>query len=329
MHDPFLVRTSIPLFFLTCAHCACSPADNSGAVAAGDDNGSGGTATAPGESGSGGQPGGPGNDLNSDDTIGTGGGLASGGTVGTGGAGSGHDIGTGGDPEMGGTPGSGGAEGGSVEACPADAYFCTGFEEAGIPAGATYHPDYQASMWENFMTIQSAQVKAGAQALEVKGVEGYMWNVLSTPVPSSTFWTRFYLRSSVEIGQSEHNSYVAAMTGDGEPNIGDNTEISEQYCQMVLNLHDTVATSIGGTAMCETGVAPLPANTWHCVEVQFDGPAGVVRVWANNQPIIDVTDWEALDYKSFGFGYFGFHGPARTLWYDDVAVGPTRPGCPK
>ncbi len=262
--------------------------------------------------------------------VGTGGDVvSSGGGGGTGGAptGGGGNSGTGGG-SGGSAAGGGGGGSGEIAACPADAYFCTGFEEAGIPSGATYHPAYLADQWTDYMTIQTSVVKAGAQALEVNGVDGYMWNVLSTPVPSDAFWARFYLRSTVDIGQSEHNSYVAGMTGDGEPNTGDNTEISEQYCQMVLNLHDKVATSVGGSEMCGTGVAPLAKDQWHCVEVYFDGPGGIVQVFSDNSPVIDVTGWDALDYGSFGFGYFGFHGPARTLWYDDVAVGPTRPGCP-
>src|SRR5690606_19665546 len=203
--------------------------------------------------------------------------------------------------------------------------FCADFEGVGLPAGTSYHPAFQADQWESFMSIQSATVFRGAQALEVTGNDGYMWNILSTSVPSNAFWARFYLRSTVEIGQSDHNSYVAAMTGDGDPNAGDNTEISEQYCQMVLNLHDHVAVSIGGTEQCETGVPPLSKDEWHCMEVYFDGAGGIVQVFADGAPVIDESGWQNLDYKTFGFGYFGFHGPARTLWYDAVAVGPTRP----
>ena len=35
----------------------------------------------------------------------------------------------------------------------------------------------------------------------------------------------------------------------------------------------------------------------------------------------------ASPFKIFKFDFNKLHGPARAVWYDDVAVGPTRPGC--
>lgn len=307
------------LFTVTSLISACSPQDDPIVRdGSGGNNSAGDNAIASG-----------GSDTAAGGSIGSSGGNggASGGTLGGGGTTSSTGgNGSGGEADgSGSVTGSGGTSGGL--ACPSDAYFCADFEGAGLPAGTNYHPAFQAEQWESFMSIQSTTVHRGAQALQVMGNDGYMWNILSAPVPSNAFWARFYLRSTVEIGQSDHNSYVAAMTGDGDPNAGDNTEISEQYCQMVLNLHDHVAVSIGGTERCETGVPPLSKDEWHCMEVYFDGAGGIVQVFADDAPVIDVSGWQNLDYKTFGFGYFGFHGPARTLWYDDVAVGPTRPGC--
>jgi hypothetical protein len=151
--------------------------------------------------------------------------------------------------------------------------------------------------------------------------------MLSVPAPAASFWVRLYLRSSVDIGQSEHNSYYQAMTGDGEPNAGDNVEVSEQYCQVVLNLHDDVVVSTGGTAACGSGVPPLAKDTWHCMETFFDGTNGGVQVYADGAKIIDKSGWTKLSFKTFSFGYLGFHGPARTVWVDDVAVATTRVGC--
>ncbi len=252
------------------------------------------------------------------DTSGTGGTPGSGGSaLGSGGASSG---GSGGSATSGGSTG--------YVACPADAYFCADFETDGMPTGSTYHPDYRSATWTSYMSIQGTTVKNGQKALEVNATDTSQFNILATPVASSTFWARFYLQSTLEIGQATHNSYVAAMTGNGEPNTGDNMEVSEQYCQMVLNIHDTVTTSIGGTTQCGTGVPPLTANEWHCIEVQFDGPGGIVQVFADNSAVIDKTGQAAISYATFGFGFFGFNSPGRTLYYDDVAVGPTRPGCP-
>ena len=141
-------------------------------------------------------------------------------------------------------------------------------------------------------------------------------------------WVRLYVRSDADFGQAEHNSYFQAMTGTGEPNVGDNVEVSEQYCQIVLNVHDAVTLS-GGDTKCGSGGALLTKDTWHRMEAHFDGPGGAVQVYAdkNATPIISKTGLAKYDYKSFSFGFLGFHGPARTMWYDDVAVAQGRIGC--
>ncbi|WP_437275364.1 hypothetical protein WME90_29430 [Sorangium sp. So ce375] len=178
------------------------------------------------------------------------------------------------------------------------------------------------------MAIDSSIVHAGTRALRVNpGMSGYDWRMLSVPAPGPAFWVRLYVRSSVDLGQSDHNAYFQAMTGDGEPNIGDNMEVAEQYCQLVLNMRDDVALSVGGEARCGSNGVKLPKDQWHCMEAYFDGTKGDVQVYANGTKIIDKTNWKKLAYKTFSFGYLGFHGPARTMWYDDVAVAPERIGC--
>ncbi|WP_437522290.1 hypothetical protein WME79_31155 [Sorangium sp. So ce726] len=178
------------------------------------------------------------------------------------------------------------------------------------------------------MAIDTSVFHAGSRALRVNpGGSGYDWRMLSVPAPGSKFWVRLYVRSSVDIGQAEHNAYFQAMTGSGEPNEGHNVEVAEQYCQIVLNLHDAVVLSTGGATQCGSGGVKLPKDQWHCMEAYFDGTKGDVQVYAGGTKIIDKTGWDKLDYKSFSFGYLGFHGPARTMWYDDVAVAPERIGC--
>ncbi|XXU49012.1 hypothetical protein WME75_13140 [Sorangium sp. So ce1014] len=177
------------------------------------------------------------------------------------------------------------------------------------------------------MVIDTATFRAGASSLHVKpGVSGYDWRMLSVDTPGPTFWVRLYVRSSVDIGQSGHNAYFQAMTGDGDPNAGDNVEIAEQFCQILLNLHDELVLSEGATAMCGSGTK-LPKDTWHCMEAYFDGPQGNVQVYANGDKIIDKAGWKKHDFKTFSFGYLGFHGPSRSMWYDDVAVASERIGC--
>ncbi len=297
----------------------CAPSDSgsdgsgasAGGAATGGETTAGGTSTG-GATGSGGAVG----------TGGTGGAVATGGAVSTGGA-----VATGGETATGGAGTGGTTEPG---ACPTDAWFCTGFEDATLPpAGASYQPAYkvQSGEWSTHMALQTAVVGSKTQALEVKQTNEF-WAMLAVPVQAPTFWARLYVRSTEDLGQTDHNAFFMAMTGDGDQNGGDNVEIAEQYCQVVLNLHDDVVTSIGGTPACGTGHAPLAKDTWHCMEAYFDGPNGAVQVYSDNEKIIDKAGLTTLDFKTFSFGFVKFHGPDRTMYYDDVAVGPTRIGCP-
>jgi hypothetical protein len=80
--------------------------------------------------------------------------------------------------------------------------------------------------------------------------------------------------------------------------------------------------------MCSGGVK-LVANKWACLEALYDGAGGEVRVFVDGAEIdkLHATGWGPYDYKLFKFGFEKYHGAAKTLWYDDVAVGPDRIGC--
>jgi hypothetical protein len=270
-------------------------------------------------------------------SAGAGAGGASAGAAGGGEAGSAAVGGTaGGAPQAGasGTSGAGagssGAAGSGSGSCPSNVTFCTGFEEAGIPAGAAYQPTYQAAQWADFIALDTTVVNSGSQSLQIKptGSSGYSYRMLSVPAPATSYWVRLYVRSDVDLGQAEHNAFFGASTGNGDQNMGSLMEVAEQYCQVVMNLRDDVVLSIGGTAACGSGGKLLAKDTWHCMEAFFDGPNGAVQVYANDMPIIDKTAWTTLEYQSFVFGFISFHGPSRTMWYDDVAISAERIGCP-
>ena len=75
----------------------------------------------------------------------------------------------------------------------------------------------------------------------------------------------------------------------------------------------------------------LPASTWECVEISYDGTGREQQLFINNVQLIDAKNYpgstEALAY--FKFGFDAYHGPARQVWFDDVAVAPSRiGGCP-
>jgi polysaccharide lyase-like protein len=215
--------------------------------------------------------------------------------------------------------------------CPADATFCSGFEGAGLPAGSQFQPTYLAGeALSGQVSLDTTVVHAGSQSLHMPAGANY-YRMLAVPVPSSSFWVRLYTRSDVGFGAegSTHATLFMASTlaPDGDYNGDSAVEIAEQFGQVLLNVKDSLFGTSGTNPNGMPGTR-LPDDTWTCMEAQFDGPTGDVRVFVDGDPIIDATGWQpATTFSSFRFGYLRFDSPARDVWMDDVVVAASRIGC--
>jgi hypothetical protein len=298
-----------------------------GAAGAGGAHGSGGTVGSGGAVGTGGVAAGTGGAATGTGgvTSGTGGAKAGtgGALAGTGGA----VAGTGG--AMAGTGGIPGTGGSGPDFCPSNATFCSGFETvtAGPPAGATLQ--VYTGMFSDVMAIDTTVANTGHQSLKVlSGTSVSAFRMLSVPIPGSTFWVRLYARSDSVFGNTtaNHNSFFQAMVGTTPTSSA--VQVAEQFCQVLLNASDSLFPT--GLSECSATGPSLAANQWHCMEAFFDGPNGNVQVYGDGSKMIDAAGWAPakLTFATFAFGFAQYSGPARTVWYDDVAVGPTRIGCP-
>jgi len=271
------------------------------------------------------------------------GGAATGGSVANTGAG----TAAAGTPSMGGTASvagagsstagsaSGGAAGSGALPCPTDATFCSGFEETTLPTGAVYKVNAAPGDWTRDFELDSAVFHAGKAALRVKagseaGTSGSAYQMLAVPAPMGKFWARFYIRQAdLDIGGLDHNVFAGAADSD-EPNSQVMVELAEDV-GVAFNTNDAVRwpMSFGRVGGGETPFT-LAKGMWHCIEISFDGAARAQQLYVNGTQQIDAPDYPAnvaSPFKIFKFGFNKLHGPARAVWYDDVAVGPTRPGC--
>lgn len=212
--------------------------------------------------------------------------------------------------------GTGGTSSGSP--CGTGSIFCTDFEAEAIPSELSFYPEYLRAT-QSFITLDSAQFHGGKRALKVTGSD--YSQMLGVAVPSK-FWGRVYLRSDTDIQQG-HNTYVAAGTGTGDPNDGTYIRIGEHQCQLELNRNtdDKELLSNGGQYMCEGGVKLLK-DTWYCLEFYYDGPGQETRVFVDGTEVtaLHTTDWGSYEYKIFKLGFEKYHGAAKTIWYDDLAL---------
>ncbi|MEO8214990.1 MAG: hypothetical protein ABI560_17455 [Myxococcales bacterium] len=287
--------------------------------------GSGGAPTATGGSASGGAAGGSG-------------GAASGGSGGVASGGSG--TGAGGATATGGTAsgtgglgtGTGGSNGGSTGACPANATFCSGFEEASLPSGAVYKLNGDpATPWTHDFEVDATVKHAGNSSLRVRtnSEASGAYKMLAVSAPGSAFWVRFYLRSDVDLGAGDHNVYAMAA-GSSDPNDSNNVEFAEDV-GIAFNSHDAVQWPSGFGRLSTGGTKPftLPKDMWHCIELSFDGQAKVQKLYVNGTEQINASDYPktAMTFAVFKFGYNALHGTVRKTWYDDVAVAAQRINC--
>jgi hypothetical protein len=233
-------------------------------------------------------------------------------------------AGTSGTAGVGGGGGSGGGGSGG-QPCDGADIFCTEFEADTIPAQMVFWPEYLRAT-QQLITIDTSQGKSAPGSMKVTGTDSSQ--MLGVTVPSK-FWGRVYLRSDTDI-QSGHNTYMAAGTSAGDPNMGTYIRIGEHQCQLELNRNtdDKELLSNGGTYMCQGGVKLLK-DTWYCLEFFYDGPAGETRVFVDDTEVtaLHATAWGNFDFQVFKLGFEKYHGDAKTLWYDDLAIGSAQLGC--
>jgi hypothetical protein len=211
--------------------------------------------------------------------------------------------------------------------CPDNAFFCAGFEEAGIPAQARYFSQRGPFVPGDSMVIDSNESFAGSQSLLVPaGGSNFDYRMLSVLVPTRAFWVRLHVLTDVEFGDGNHDTLFSASTLLDGFNGDRSIEFAEQFGQVLLNKNDQLHGPTAPGPPNNVAGSVVTANVWHCMEAFYDGVTGDVLVFRDNVQIITAPGWRPDTYNNFRFGYQRFN-TARNVWFDDVVVGPTRIGC--
>lgn len=232
-------------------------------------------------------------------------------------------------------PGGSSSGGGAGVLCPADSTFCSGFEENALPAKAVYKFNAAPGDWSRDFEVDTTLFHGGKSSLRVKsgsadtGASG-AYQMLAVPAPTGTFWVRLYIQQTeLDIGESEHNVFGGAASTD-EPNSPGMIEFAEDV-GVAFNTSDDVRWPTGFGRVNGTPMPfKLPKGMWHCIEINYDSATRAQKMYINGTLQIDATNYPATvadPIKIFKFGFNKLHGPARKVWFDDIAVGPTRPGC--
>jgi hypothetical protein len=220
--------------------------------------------------------------------------------------------------------------------CPANATFCSDFETNALPTGAIYMVNAGPGDWSRDFAVDTTQHKCGNSSLLVKnqgatGSSGSAYRMLAVPVPTGPFWVRFWIQSDMLLGMTPHNAY-AGPSDSTDPN-GTIDSLAED---VGISFHTTDSDVTWPTGYGRINGNPnpytLPAMTWECVEISYDLGARHQQLYIGGSLLIDATNYPpsmsypGSTFATFKFGLDAFNGPARQMWYDAVAVAPTRIG---
>jgi hypothetical protein len=224
---------------------------------------------------------------------------------------------------------SGGAGGSAPAACPANAFFCSGFEDAGLPTGATYLSNVSTD-YTSGSALDKTIHHGGAQSIEILKSMSYSQREIVVPA-ATTFWFRVYLQTDVMIGGPDganHNTFLEAAYPGGDKGV----EVVEEDCELGMNINDSRYGSnnmVNQPGCPATPATQLAANTWQCIEGYFDGTTGDFRLFANGKEVITQMGVAGAKqpFNTLRFGYREYHPHDRNVWYDDVVTAPTQIGC--
>jgi hypothetical protein len=210
--------------------------------------------------------------------------------------------------------------------------FCYDFEDTAQPKNTTYNVNASPGEWTRDFAIDTSVKHGGKSSMRVKsgadaGTSGSAYKFLAAPVTASAYWARFWIRADVDFG-GDHNIFTMACPDD-KADKNNCVEFAEDV-GVAFNTNDVVAWPTGYGRLSSGGTKPyvLPKDTWHCVEVSYDGAGKVQQLFVGGTQLINATNYPsmALTFKTFKFGYWNLHGPDRHVWYDDMVVASTRVG---
>ena len=147
------------------------------------------------------------------------------------------------------------------------------------------------------------------------------------PGPGGRFFLRAYMRLG-RVMSGGHNSFITADAPGGTNNL----RIGEMNAMLMYTIMGDAHGALSNQNYYndgKPGVAFAP-STWVCLEVLIDRARPEIDFWVNGTEVPDLhhTDWPLDNYDSVRFGFEKYAGPGLDLWYDDIAIGTERIGCP-
>ena len=249
------------------------------------------------------------------------------------------------------TAGTGGAmPDGSAGAGPCGAegvVLCDGFEAAtaGGPPGSDWVVELQNA--QESLAVDDSRAARGKHSLRIHTGSGYERAIVATargfPFQGNTFYTRALVYATTVPA----NAHFTLITGVGKlPSATEKTYVrfGGQFGILMANYYgfnasDQPQYSSSVPGNYSDGVQ-LPRERWACLEVGYLGTQHELRVWLDDNEItrLHVTNWNppppnlawSPAYERVEIGFEAYGGQTESdIWYDEIAIGKNRIGCPK
>ncbi len=252
--------------------------------------------------------------------------------------------GAGGDAQDDALAGSGGADGGgdgspASDACAAPGLlFCDDFEEA--PSSWPEGTDWALQLTGSGVVEldQSSPAASGNTSIHVRTADSdyqtfFVYQGGALPVAARRFYVRVMLRLASPMTDGHNTYFKAGYYPDGCCTDPYETRIGVHQSMLDINQQEADRGYLSNNNFWTDGVIGpgLQAETWGCVEVLLDHASTEIAVWIDGTEVPDLhhLDWQQDDYDTLSFGFEQYAGPGTELWYDDVALGTERIGCPQ
>lgn len=171
--------------------------------------------------------------------------------------------------------------------------------------------------------VTNARAHSGARSLHVRApaTGGADAHVTETKTAAAT---RFFARAWLYLLPSAPMAHVALFTANGK---------SATYTWAAGNGTFASLAYFGGGETANDSATKPPIGKWTCLEWSFDGAAGTADYWLDGVALTDMNakGWGKTTFTSDELGVSVFHDEPNVtydLWYDDVAIGTARVGCP-
>jgi len=224
--------------------------------------------------------------------------------------------------------------------CPSGA-FCDGFESqtGSTPAGdwSLLFPNCSGA---GTAVVDTTTAHDGTRSLRVDGRAGYCNHVfVSTTrgVGGTALYARFFVRHTTALP----DAHVALLAMKDSADGGKDLRMGGQNRALQWNRESDDATLPEQSPVGVSQSVPLAVGAWTCVEFGISGSE--LRTWVNGSEVVglhaDSTPTPDVDSQwlrrgtwrpaltDFRLGWESYGVGDDTLWFDDVALAPSRIGC--